>query len=289
MVERYFEKFPITNYSNNNVVDITKRSTLLNNVYNNPYVFYPYEIINERADQLSYRYYGDQFQSWILYLSNKIMDPYYEWYLNDSEFNNFIISKYETFEMANIKVKFFRNNWHNQENIAKNYFDALIPSVKKYWEPVYGYDNQITSYKRSEKNWVINTNEIVSYTAITNLNVSEPFFTNDEICYVNYNGSIGRGQVLSVSNTNVYLHNVFGNFINTGSGYITGSESGANVSFSVANTIAVNISAEEYVYWEPVTYYQYEIEKNEYNKTLNVIDKTYSQKISDDLKTLMNE
>ena len=72
MAEKYFEKFPVITYSNNQVVDITKRVALLERVSSNPYVFYPYEITsNERADQLSTRYYGDAYRSWIFYISNK--------------------------------------------------------------------------------------------------------------------------------------------------------------------------------------------------------------------------
>jgi hypothetical protein len=94
MAQRYFDKFPIITYSNTEVVDITRRVTMLDKTIQNPYVFYPYEIdSNERADQLSARYYEDQFKSWMIYLSNKIVDPYYEWYLSEDEFVNFIIKK----------------------------------------------------------------------------------------------------------------------------------------------------------------------------------------------------
>ena len=90
-MQRYFENFPKIQYSNNSVLDITKRVTILNSVSSNPYAFYPYELeVHERPDQFSGRYYQDPFQSWLLYLSNKIVDPYYEWYLSDDEFNNFI-------------------------------------------------------------------------------------------------------------------------------------------------------------------------------------------------------
>ena len=84
--DKYFDKFPIITYSNNSVVDITKRVALLDRVSRNPYVFYPFDLSGqERADQLSNRYYEDSYKSWVFYLSNKIMDPYYEWYLSEAE------------------------------------------------------------------------------------------------------------------------------------------------------------------------------------------------------------
>jgi hypothetical protein len=284
MPERYFQKFPITSYSNTYVVDITKRTTLLNKVYANPFIFYPYEIDNERADQLSHRYYDDSFQSWIIYFSNRIVDPYYEWHLNENEFNEFIVSKYNSYELASQKVTFYRNNWTDQENVSVDYYNLLLPNLKKYWEPVYGYSNKTVSYKRLEQDWVVNTNQIVSYTVNTNLS-----FIKDEICKINLGNSTGKGQVLSSSNTAVFLQHMSGTYTGTNSGYMYGTESGSNVAFTSVNTVADNISTEEEIYWKPITYFDYENEKNEYNRTVRVIDKIYEQKISDDLKTLMNE
>ena len=110
MVERYFEKFPVISYSNNSVVDITKRAVLLDKVYNTPLAFFPYTIASEeRADQFSYRYYEDPFQTWILYFSNKIVDPYYEWYLHENEFYDFMVKKYGSYYDSQQKVKYYRN------------------------------------------------------------------------------------------------------------------------------------------------------------------------------------
>ena len=89
--DRYFDKFPQIQYSNTASIDITRRVTITDIAYFNPYIFYTYDISeHERPDQFSYRYYDDQFKTWLVYLSNKIVDPYYEWYLSDDEFNSFL-------------------------------------------------------------------------------------------------------------------------------------------------------------------------------------------------------
>lgn len=106
-IDRYFDKFPVINYSNNTIVDITKRVALLDKVSRNPYVFYPYDIVSdERADQLSSRYYEDSYKSWLLYLSNKITDPYYEWYLTEKEFLEFIEKSMDLFTTVKPKLNF---------------------------------------------------------------------------------------------------------------------------------------------------------------------------------------
>lgn len=289
MVERYFEKFPVINYSNAQVVDITRRAVLIDKVSRNPYVYYPYELAEqERADQFSSRYYEDPFQSWIIYLTNKITDPYYEWYLSESQLADFCEKKYGSYYLAQQKTKHYSNSWENSSNIDISAYNALTVGAKKYWEPVYGASGSITSYKRAEKNWVLNTNKIASYT------VSNTSFINDEICNIVFNINFkGSGQVQAVSGNTVFLKHLSGTFLSnssvaiTGSSYIYGTESAVNTVFTTATSIANNIPADEESYWSPVTYYQYETEKNEFNKTIRVLEKNYSQLISDNLKDLL--
>ena len=95
-INRYFENFPLITYSNNQVVDITKRTTILDSIYNNADLLHVYEISeHERPDQFSSRYYDDSFKSWIVYLTNRMTDPYFEWYMGNDELDNFCIKKYE--------------------------------------------------------------------------------------------------------------------------------------------------------------------------------------------------
>jgi hypothetical protein len=123
-------------------------------------------------------------------------------------------------------------------------------------------------------------------TTVTTVN---PNFIKDEICKVYFTGATAQGQVLSFSNTSLHLQHVSGEYVYSNSGYIVGTESGSNVTFNTASLVIKNIPDEELIYWSPVTYYEYEMKKNEYNKTLRVIDKVYTQKLSDNLKTTMNE
>lgn len=285
MTERYFEKFPLIVYDNNTCVDITKRTTLLNLVYNDPYSFYPYEITsNERADQLSSRYYNDAYQSWILYFSNKIVDPYYEWYLHDNEFISMLVLKYGSYDIATQKVKNYRNDWAGKDDISLSEYNSLAPSNKKYWEPNYAFNNKIISYKRKQADWFVNTNKIVSYTVSTTAN-----FLENEVCTVYYGTETGKAQYTTTTDSKVYLQHVSGKYISSGSGYIVGKESGSRINFTSASLVISNIPSAEEAYWSPVTYFDFESELNEYNKTIRVIDKAYSQKLSDNLRTLMLE
>ena len=79
MTERYFEKFPIITYANTQVVDISRRTAIVTDVFKSAFNYYQYSIANsERPDNISDRYYNDPYMSWLIYLSNSITDPYYD-------------------------------------------------------------------------------------------------------------------------------------------------------------------------------------------------------------------
>jgi hypothetical protein len=289
MVERYFQKFPVISYSNTQVVDITRKAVLLSKVSANPYVYYPYEIVEEeRADQFSARYYEDSYQSWVLYITNNITDPYYEWYLSEQQLVELCDKKYGSYFLAEQKIKFYRNDWEGKGNIDVSAYNALTVGMKKYWEPVYGSGSNVVAYKRKENEWTINTNKITSYS------VSNTSFVTDEICNIVFNNNYsGTGQVQSVNGNTLFVQHLSGTFLSnssvaiTGSSYIYGEESGVNTAFSSTTLVANNIPSDEENYWAPVTYYDYEREKNEFNKTIRVLEKNFSQQISDNLKDLM--
>lgn len=289
--DRYFDKFPQITYSNTFCVDITRRIKFTDIAYFSPYIFYTYDISeNERPDQFSYRYYDDQYKTWILYLSNKIVDPYYEWYLSDDEFNSFLTTKYGSVVESQQKIDYYRNDWTNSDPLETNGYEALAFSLKKYWHPVYDDFGNILEYKRVPKDWKITTNKIVSY------EVSNTNFTENEICDIVFTASnTGSGQVISSSNTRVYLKHLSGTHLESntitisGSSYIYGRESEINTIFTSATLVSNNIAPEEEVYWRGVTHYDEELEKNEFNKTIKVIDSNFSTNVVVNLISLMEE
>jgi hypothetical protein len=289
--DRYFINFPVINYNSVNAVNITERVVFLNSALRNPYLFYPYDITDdERADQFANRYYGDSYKSWVLYLGNKIIDPYYQWYMNNDDFNQYIIKKYGNIILAQTKTKYYENNWYSSSNISVNDYDALPYTLLKYWEPIFGNYNNIIGYKRKQLAQTVTTNSIRSY------NVSNTSFNVDEICNMVFdNTHIGQGQILSInSNTNmVYIQHTSGTTLSntsvfiTANSYIYGQESNVNTAFTTASNVIDNLLPEEVLYWTPVSYYDYESSKNEYNKSIVVLDNSYAASVVNGLKGLL--
>lgn len=92
---KYFENFPVINYQGRRVRDISRRSSFLTAVQNNPYLYYPYTVkANERAEDIANAYYGSVDYVWLVYLANNIIDPYHQWPMDENTFNDYLVDKY---------------------------------------------------------------------------------------------------------------------------------------------------------------------------------------------------
>jgi hypothetical protein len=162
-----------------------------------------------------------------------------------------------------------------------------LPSVlQDYWSPNYDNNGNVISYVRKQQNWKVTTNKVYSYV------VSNTSFIHDEICTINFDTNTGQGQVLAFdpSTNTVILQHTSGVMTNTNSviKYIYGTESGVNTSIISANLVANNISDIETIYWTPVTYYDDENAKNEFNKSIIVLDNRFVPTAVNNLKTLLS-
>jgi hypothetical protein len=290
MAEKYFEKFPIIQYSNNAVRNITQRAVVLNSVYNSPILYYAYDIQQgERPDNVADRYYKDEYQGWIIHLTNKMVDPYYDWYLDQQTFQDFIVKKYGSYSNATSKITYYRNNWYTQPDlISEAQFNAVNDDLKKFYEPVYTdvyYSTKPLGYKRRQIDWKKSTNQIVRY------NCNGASFSTNEIIDVYKNSEkLGSGQVCGKSNTSLTIQHTTGLVVeDTGVFTFTvrGRESFANQTYTDATLVISNISGTELNYWDPVYLYDHENEINERNKSIQVLKAEYSDQISRELSNLM--
>lgn len=291
-MERYFEKFKTVSYANTSAKDITQRTTFVNSVYNDPLLYYPYDVAqSERPDSIAGRYYGDEYMAWLLYLSNKVIDPYYDWYLDQSTFNEFVAKKYGSLARAMNRTKYYRNNWYNDSTptISAAAYEALSPGQAKYYEPV-PIDGQVVGlpreYTRRQVDWALATNSIASYSV-----ANGAAFSLDEVVDVVFDANQrGVGQVAAANSSVVTLQHLSG-VVTTGTigagSYLYGRDSRANSAFTAATLVASSVPADETSFWSPVNYYEYENELNERNKSILVLKSEYSSNVSKQLKQLL--
>jgi len=168
----YFKYFPVVQYNNKSVVDITRRSKIVEQLYSQPINFLSYTVSEgERAEEIAYHYYNDQGKVWLIYMANNIIDPSNQWPLDSINFNNMLIKKYAAQAQA-YNANYKGNdiiNWTMDANITENvlyYKDANDTriSVDTYtlnntlqlisaanWSPVriYEYEYEVNENKRN--------------------------------------------------------------------------------------------------------------------------------------------
>jgi hypothetical protein len=232
------------------------------------------------------QYYGDPYQEWLLFLTNNIQDPYGQWYMNPSEFSDFIIQKYGSLTLPQISTMYFTNNWYRaNSNISVSAYNALDTDLLKYYEPQFDAYGQIFGYVRVQEDWTLITNYLVSFNFSTNI----PNFIIDEIVNINYsNNMYGSGQVVQFSSNNISIQHCNGYFlpnnqvnsvINSSYFSIYGTQSNSTITIANSSDIIINlyqsVANDELVFYDPVTYFQYETNKNESNKIISILQSQY--------------
>ncbi len=189
--------------------NILSRAKIIKKVAANPYSYYDYAVKNdERPDKIANGYYGSPFYSWIVYLSNRIIDPYYGWLLDNDTFQEFIIEKYGSLPNADRQVVGWRVNWDIDFSIMSAANWANLPnSNQKYWKPINGVNFAITGYDRAQLNWQVFTNYFQQI--YLNSNVSS-ISVGDLISTQLQNNIVSTAQVYSVqpsTNSIITIHN----------------------------------------------------------------------------------
>lgn len=287
---RYFEKFPLINYNGYAVVDIITNAKLVERFVNNPYVYYPYELNNEqRADVIADKYYDDPYFSWLIYYGNKVVDPYYDWHLPSDDFNNFVASKYGSVEYAQKKVAFYRTNWYNDDRqISPSLFNNTINgSEQKYWERKYNEDiGVLLYYFRKPMDVMMNTNKIIT---LETTNVGT-LVAGDLVDVRRNSVDVGTAEVLTSNTSSVTIKNIYLTAGDIVAGDVVRHDSNTDITSTVFSTLStvINIPDGEMAYWEPVTYYDMEEEKNSEKRSIKLVDNKLALAVSEALSDALN-
>lgn len=154
----YFDTLPkiITPDENGNAIILTNliaRARLIEQLQNNPMLFYEYAIQEgDTPEIVAEKYYGDPYRYWIVLLSNELLNPLWDWPLSEQMFLDYINTKYKTdaeaenqtpFEYTNTTVyqyqkivttKNFESGVENITTLSINQteYNALTPSSTNY-------------------------------------------------------------------------------------------------------------------------------------------------------------
>jgi len=134
----YFKYFPQIQYGGKVVTNITRRVKILDNIENDPYAYLPYTVKdNETPEEVAHLYYGDVAHVWIVWYSNNIVDPYFDWPLTYRDLEATLVKKYkvqaetdEGRELSDLEIVNWTMDTSTNENILY-YYDSEGSRVTK--------------------------------------------------------------------------------------------------------------------------------------------------------------
>lgn len=305
MAKSYFQNFPKITYLGYNATDIISNAKLTNKYINIPYVYYRmYLDKDQRPDQIANDYYGDPYYSWLVFYSNKVKDPYFDWSLTDMNFNKHIQSKYGSVEEAKKRILFFRTNWYNDDSeITPEQFDSRFGTYtaphSNYWNPKYDIvTGKLISYVRKINDTIVNTNKMLKIQVSNNAVANTSKFSSGDLVDIKQGVNVvGTAEVLKANTSVIYLEKQLGSIANTytihqdsnTSVYCTVSEIKSSYADGDTSWTKTNLDEEIYIYWEPVYAYDYESELNELKRNIDLVDSDLAFNIFDRLRESMEE
>lgn len=145
----YFSYIPKTAYSLNEdnlspsfVTNILARSVFIREVAENTAIYYEYQTQEgDTPEIIADKLYNDSNRAWIVLLFNKIDNPFYEFPLNNTALEKYIIKKYnQTIDQAKTTIH------HYEQEVTRNYFkNGIIVSKNVDTYIVNEYDVNYTT------------------------------------------------------------------------------------------------------------------------------------------------
>jgi hypothetical protein len=264
---RYFDRFPIVDYDGNIAKNILARVDFTDKTKKDIYSTFQFTLEEgfERPDLLSYNYYGSSKFDWMIYLTNNIVDPYYDYYKSAEDFKSYMETKYGSNSNARSITLFYRLNWHEDERtITVQQYEALIANeianARKYWKPKLTNTGAVIGYERIKEDWTVSTNKVLSLS----LTVSPSGFAVGDRVTQTSTGAYATIDYIDLESNSLTVKHVNGTFaVNEAEG------------IKEITPISQNIPESETEYWYAVNAYEDEKETNELKRNVFVLKSSY--------------
>jgi hypothetical protein len=264
---RYFDRFPIVDYDGDIAKNILARVDFTEKTKRDIYSTFQFTLEEgfERPDLLSYNYYGSSKFDWMIYLTNNIVDPYYDYYKSAEDFKSYIQSKYGSNSNARSITLFYRLNWHEDERlITIQQYDSLVANetsnAQKYWKPKLTNTGAVIGYERLREEWMVSTNKVLSLS----LTVAPAGFEVGDRVSQTSTGAFATIDYIDLENKRLTVKHVSGAFV-------VNEEEG----IQEIKVLSQNIPEAEAEYWYAVNAYDDEQETNELKRNVVVLKSSY--------------
>jgi hypothetical protein len=124
--------YPVINYDNHNIIDISKRFIVTNiDSENSKNIYFWHTIKNWKSpENIAYDFYGSCDYVWIILSLNNIVNPFEDWLLSDEEIKQRIQDKWGG-NMSKVH-HYEQNGLYYQPSIKLNVADGPITTITNY-------------------------------------------------------------------------------------------------------------------------------------------------------------
>ena len=134
----YFSPFPVVTYdplgenTPQLACDITRRFKITEVLNNRQLVYYGYTIKDrDRPDIMAEKYYDNPRLDWLFFIVNQKFDPYFQWPLNQFQFDSYIRQKYGSPSVAQGTVHHYEQILNTRKEHYSNYDSSTIVIPEK--------------------------------------------------------------------------------------------------------------------------------------------------------------
>jgi hypothetical protein len=151
----YFNFFPKTFYTLNNnnssldvVTNIISRFAFENNLKENSLVYYSYVVQDSDTPEIiSHKFYGKAERHWVILMFNNIVDPQFDWPLNNRSFAEYVNQKYnDRIENTEFLSGF---DWAASQSNVHSYY-KVIKRISALDDTIFQTDIQIDEDQYNE-------------------------------------------------------------------------------------------------------------------------------------------
>jgi hypothetical protein len=144
MATQYFKNFPLVFYNNVKLRNIMLKTNIIREIFLNDTNFYTYEVRDgQKPTTVAFDYYGSVDYTWLVLMSNQIIDPYFDWILSNEEFDSYIIKKYGSIPAAQSTIVEYKDVLGNYVSLdTYNYYALISSSMVSNFTPVYAFDKE---------------------------------------------------------------------------------------------------------------------------------------------------
>jgi len=141
------------------VKNIFSRSKLLSSIMDNINSYYDYAVQDlDTPEVVAHKFYGDSNKNWLVMFSNFIVDPYFDWPLDEASFQKYIKRKYGSIQEAQTTIhhseigNLFTNTILGKRQTrflttqaSQYYYDYADDQVKERTLPAINSDYELSS------------------------------------------------------------------------------------------------------------------------------------------------